>query len=248
MLLVVKPGEYIHLPKGCSHMFRKGCLEVGNLKKDDCHLELHTKLVEEAIVHDTARPHCVSVAYDWQFAGYTDAGIQREALWSWMACLRNRRNMGVKLCQEANVKRCPEAEGTKEETPPLIESKIENLGQTELALLHVAELLGGSSDQNEPRLTQLKVLRPIIASVISRQLRFIDYAEETAAVQGEVMKTSGTKPINLYGLVTVEEHVPDTKQSPKTACSIVAYNTDFECVYCGIELANCYFHCNVSQV
>jgi hypothetical protein len=128
MLLVVKPGEHMHLPKGCSHMFWKGCLEVGNLKQDDCHLELHTQLVEEAIGHDTAGCHCVSVAYDWQFAGCTNAGIQREALWSWMACLRNGRNMGVRLCQEA--------EDTKEEKLPA--RRIEYLGQTELALLHVA--------------------------------------------------------------------------------------------------------------
>jgi hypothetical protein len=241
--LILKPGEFLHIPKGCSHAFRKACKKVDDIQEKDCHFQLRKQYKDEIEKEDNDEGLCVSIAFDWLFSGYTKEGIRREALWSWMRCQQNRRNTGVDLCVEKRGK------------PTKI---INSLAQTELALLFMASTLGSSCSCDEEELMHLKALDPLIQSMIKRQLLIITYAEEKAEAQKEVgmaktkkkknkSKTEIASILTLIGFITVEENVPDTKQSPIAPGCIDPCSTDFRCKHCGIELANCCFHCNVSQ-
>jgi hypothetical protein len=232
ILLLLKPGQFLHIPKGCSHMFRKASGNVNELQELDCHRPIRCQFQDAIKNEDNAEGLCVSIAFDWVFSGHTKEGIQRETMWSLMTIIRNRRNTGANLC--------------KEKTPLRLAKTVQSLAQTELALLCLA-------DQLSSQKPQFLALAPIIISVIRRQLAIIDYAEATAAAQIEVAAAKEAKKLKdplggLVGLITMEKNVPDTKHSSSTLGVIDAYTPDFECGYCQLELANCYFHCNVSRV
>jgi len=64
-VIILKPGQHIHIGKGRAHMFRK--LTFEKLPEHDCHAKLRAELCKELI--DTKKlkqaPLCVSVAFDW---------------------------------------------------------------------------------------------------------------------------------------------------------------------------------------
>jgi hypothetical protein len=99
-----------------------------------------------------------------------------------------------------------------------------------------------------------EALGPILVTLVKRQLEIIAFAEATEAVQKELFKsvdnTKDAKGLTKYDrlchLVTVEKNMLDTIHIPGTPGSIDVAGLDYECNYCGMELANSYFHCNVS--
>jgi len=87
-VLILKPGQHIHINKGRLHAFRK--LQVTPLPESDCHAEHRRRLVaDEGLTSD---PVCMSVAWDWLFLATSANGTNREAA----ACLEcaslNRAN------------------------------------------------------------------------------------------------------------------------------------------------------------
>jgi hypothetical protein len=230
--LILKPGELLHIPKGCYHAFRKAGSEE-QLDQADCHYTLRSQLHAEIAAEVNQEKLCVSVAYDWLFSGCSPEGMRREALWSWRTCQRNRRNTGVKLCSE-------EVGGPTEH--------IKSLAQTELSLLFLASTNSGIHR------VEKEALGPILITMVKRQLESIAYAKETEALQKELFqsvdkakdKQGLTKYDRLCHLVTVEKNMPDTIHNPNTPGHIDVAGLEYECNYCGMELANSYFHCNVS--
>ena len=212
-ILVLKPGQFLHIPKGCYHVFQKAVSEVPE--------ELHA-----------------SIAFDWLHLGHTKEGMRRETVWSLIASLKNRRNTGGRLSKEENS---------------IPTKSIISLAQTELSLLFL--------ELDEPI---LEALGPIIKAVISRQLQIIRYAtlmaqaqKEVAQAQKEVAdaapkkgkkgKGKGKNWLNsTRGLVRlVEKHVDSATHH--VLGEVRPYAADFDCAYCGIELVNCYFRCDVSK-
>jgi hypothetical protein len=222
--MILKPGELLHMPKGCYHAFRKAGNHPHKLKPDDCHYKLRSLLHDEIVAGDMEDGLCVSVACDWLFSGCSPEGMRREAMWSWTTCLRNRRLTGLKLCKEA----------LKHPTVA-----IKSLAQTELALLFLASTSGGID------VVLKQALGPILVSLVKRQLQIIEHAETIEAVQKELFPNE-KKLAKISDLVTVEKNAPDTIHSPGTPGCIDVASVDYECNYCGMELANSYFHCNVS--
>jgi hypothetical protein len=183
----------------------------------------------------------VSIAFDWLYLGHTKEGMRRETVWSLTTSLKNRRNTGGRLSKEENK-----------------EANIESLAQTELSLLFL--------ELDEPI---LEALGPIIKAVISRQLQIIRYATLMAQAQKEVaehqnelanadlakLKKTKTKKVcgrgknwlnSTRGLVRlVEKHVDSVMHH--VLGEVRPYAADFDCAYCGIELVNCYFRCDVSK-
>jgi hypothetical protein len=214
-------------------MFRKASGDVNALQQNDCHRELRNQFKKEIDDEVNAEGLHVSIAFDWVNEGHTKQGIVREIMWELMTIIRNRRNTGENLAKE--YKAGPV--GT-------VAKRVRSLGQTELALLFLGNRMTAQTKK-------YSFLAPIIASVIKRQLAIIEYAEDMARLQGEaaILKEKSMKWLEtLVGLLTVEKNVPDTKQSAGVPGVIQPFAADFECVYCQIELANCYFHCNVSQI
>jgi hypothetical protein len=202
---VLKPGQFLHIPKGCYHMFRK--------------------VVPPFCQSDSPQLH-VSIAFDWLYLGHTKEGMRREIVWSLIASLKNRRITGGQLSKETN-------------SPAKM---IISLAQTELSLLFL-----------EHDAATLEALGPIIKAVISRQLQIIRYATLMAQAQKEVAQAQERKGRtkkkwlnHIIGLVRlVENDVDSTKHH--SFGEVRPYAADFECAYCGIELANCYFRCDVSK-
>ena len=89
-MLVLGPGEHLHIGKGRFHAFRK--LGPETLPEDDCHFDLrnqvHSKLQNEKV--DIADLVNFSLAWDWSFLGETPEGINREMTSTLEFALRNR--------------------------------------------------------------------------------------------------------------------------------------------------------------
>jgi hypothetical protein len=81
IILLLKPGQFLHIPKGCYHMFRK---------------------VAPPICQEDSPQLHVSIAFDWLYLGHTKEGMRREIVWSLIASLKNRRITGGQLSLETN--------------------------------------------------------------------------------------------------------------------------------------------------
>jgi hypothetical protein len=63
-VLILGPGEHIHLNKGRLHAFRKFTFDP--LHRTDCHYQLHTELCTKLRNEGMEQsPLCISIAYDW---------------------------------------------------------------------------------------------------------------------------------------------------------------------------------------
>ena len=212
IILVLKPGQFLHIPKGCSHMFRKTESEV----PDGLH---------------------VSIAFDWLYSGHTKEGMRRETMWALCTSLKNRRTNGGRLSNETAP------------TRPII-----SLAQTELCLLFL--------EHDTP---MLEALGPIIKAVINQQLKIVRYAtlmaqaqQEVAQAKAQQMRTkkkgkkvaaaaAADKCLNdtRYLVRLVEKNVDTATRH--TVDEMDPYAADYDCKYCGDELPNCYFRCDVSK-
>eukprot|EP00986_Skeletonema_menzelii_P008878 scaffold3880_cov145-Skeletonema_menzelii.AAC.2 len=75
-LLVLGPGEHIHINKLRLHIFRKVCPHE-ELSETDCFFELRKELTG-SIDRDNWDARCVSIAWDWVFSGKSSLGMARE--------------------------------------------------------------------------------------------------------------------------------------------------------------------------
>ena len=91
IVLLLGPGEHLHIGKGRFHAFRKLGAEM--LPDDDCHSDLR-KEVHSSLAMGNRSPDTllnISIAWDWSFLGYTAEGINREMTYSLERALLNRK-------------------------------------------------------------------------------------------------------------------------------------------------------------
>lgn len=89
IVLILKPGEHLHIGKGRFHAFRK--LGPETLPDDDCHSELRKEMHLALNLEELATCVNFSIAWDWSFLGCTPAGINREMTTTLEMALRNRK-------------------------------------------------------------------------------------------------------------------------------------------------------------
>ena len=76
-VFVLKPGQTLHIGKGCLHAFRK--LSSDPLDENDCHYELRNAYIaSHSSPNDINSEVCISFAWDWQKLGSTAHSIQKE--------------------------------------------------------------------------------------------------------------------------------------------------------------------------
>lgn len=92
-VILLKPGQMIHINKGRLHAFRK--MSLANLPEDDCHYQIRKDLIAEQNL--TSEVLCVSIAWDWMFRGSTARGINREVLTTLEGAILNRKRARVSL-------------------------------------------------------------------------------------------------------------------------------------------------------
>jgi hypothetical protein len=93
-VLILKPGQFIHINKGRLHAFRK--LSPTALTEGDCHAELRSNLIRTENL-GFEEQLCISVAWDWMYQGITAEGTNREIV-SILECTNlNRKHMKQSL-------------------------------------------------------------------------------------------------------------------------------------------------------
>jgi hypothetical protein len=225
-------------------MFRKAESKV--LDETDCHSLLRRE--HQHLIKDDE--FCVSIALDWSHKGRSNGGIRRETMWSLMRVLHDRRQAAAWLCKEKST-RNPKA--------PVV-----GLAQTELSLLFVDTDMPG-----------LGALGPIIKAVITEQLEIIRRATLMAKAQEEVAarrstrraeerknKKSKSKKVDEKKQIEDEKkqskdhEMKDLVQLADDGVDAMFHHVpgrmnpcafDFDCAHCGVEIANCYFRCMVSE-
>lgn len=75
-LLVLGPGDHIHINKQSLHIFRK-CSLYEDLSEDDCFFELRNE-TKRNVPSAEWNDRCVSTAWDWVFMGGSSLGMARE--------------------------------------------------------------------------------------------------------------------------------------------------------------------------
>lgn len=91
IVLILGPGEHLHIGKGRFHAFRK--LGAETLPDDDCHSDLRRKVHSTLGMDKNAFASLVnfSIAWDWSFLGWTPEGINREMAATLECALRHRK-------------------------------------------------------------------------------------------------------------------------------------------------------------
>lgn len=114
VVLVLEPGEHLHIGKGRFHAFRK--LSSETLANIDCHSDLREETLRKLRMEGIDFGSIVnfSIAWDWSFLGWTAEGINREMVAALEYALRNRnvlqpkQSLAIpKLCL---LKRCMQSE------------------------------------------------------------------------------------------------------------------------------------------
>jgi hypothetical protein len=76
-ILILKPGQIIHINKGRLHCFRKLSSEI--LDETDAHVDLRQDLIKETKeLGPWCDKLCLSIAWDWVFHGVSEIGVKTE--------------------------------------------------------------------------------------------------------------------------------------------------------------------------
>lgn len=97
VVLILRPGDHIHINKGRLHAFRK--IHFSNvLDPEDCHFQMRQSLkqqLEKKKNGETLNNICISIAWDWIYKGFTSIGITRE-----LSTIVNTHNIMAKYNRE----------------------------------------------------------------------------------------------------------------------------------------------------
>jgi hypothetical protein len=88
-VLILKPGQLLHINKGRLHAFRK--MSCSPLDHGDCHYKLRNQVIEKNGI--TTEQLCTSVAWDWMFLGVSRDGVNGEVM-STLECVQLLHNEG----------------------------------------------------------------------------------------------------------------------------------------------------------
>jgi hypothetical protein len=174
VVLVLGPGEHLHIGKGRFHAFRKLGLEA--LAKDDCHSHLRNEVLRKKKARSKRgtiefnNMVNLSIAWDWSFIGYTAEGINREMTSSLESAFRNRnfvppkQSLGIpKLCL---LKQCAHSESHlsagKPENPQFHCNLLQGLLPTlEFVIRHEMCVVAEAFPQKLPNTSENRALFPL---------------------------------------------------------------------------------------
>jgi hypothetical protein len=218
-VLVLGPGQLLHINKGRIHAFRKQTTDI--LPTSDCHAELRAKSLP------SRDDLCVSVAWDWQYRGVTSEGINREIAASLECAAYNRANKKRSLAIPETallqiVRTLPSPNASKR---PLA-------GNSYLCAL--SRTADPKNQRFEP--SRQDILRGILPS-----LRFIvnqhgKLEQDAKSFNAENREVHGPR------IIWSKKSRPNSSQNPE-AVTVEPFGNDFFCRLCFCELSNLYFHC-----
>lgn len=195
------------------HAFRK--LGTEALPPEDCHYSARTDLVKEKGFEGLA-PLAVSIAWDWQFRGITAEGIHREttSMLESQYLVESRQLMSLATTRAALLAMA------KHISPDDSEDDLE------------ATLFPFSSNDGDTDLEKAiaKGIAPAIKHIIRLELDVVGKVERTA---------TNSLPVKGGCMVNDES---DQQRDPESY-RIDPDGASYVCRFCGVELANLYFHC-----
>mmetsp|Transcript_2478 Transcript_2478/g.3628 ORF Transcript_2478/g.3628 Transcript_2478/m.3628 type:complete len:969 (-) Transcript_2478:1192-4098(-) len=226
-VLILKPGQLIHINKGRLHAFRK--MSTAPLPDDDCHRALREKLIKERNI--VGEQLCISIAWDWMFLGVTARGVNREVLTVLEAAILNRKNGKMSLAiPEMSLLQMAKflPERKDEELPTDVNNMIGFLNN---------DLKEVKSRKVSNMIDIYSGILPGLQHVVLDHVDAIDSALEVQCQQVEC------EVIGKGEKVTIAER-PNTHENPDTSAVDPYGNDDFFCKICNKELSNVYFSCD----
>jgi hypothetical protein len=215
IVLILGPGELLHIGKGRFHAFRK--LSAESLGVDDCHFdlrnELHVKLRDSGEIIEQLLN--VSLAWDWSYAGVTPEGINREMASTLEFALRNRN-----LSQPKQSLAIPKMS--------LIATCNDAISYLEKADTTSFDITIGKVDKAKKKenYDMLKGLFPALAFVLRMEQEVYDLAV-----------TAGRDIFH-------RDFWPNSWENSLAFPLDPFGNSDYFCKICYQELPNSYLHCN----
>jgi hypothetical protein len=215
IVLILGPGELLHIGKGRFHAFRK--LSAESLGVDDCHFdlrnEIHAKLRGNGEVVEQLLN--VSLAWDWSYAGVTPEGINREMASTLEFALRNRNRSQPK--QSLAIPKMS-----------LIATCNEAISYLESADTTLFDITIGKVDEAKKKenYDTLKGLYPTLDFVIRMEQEVYDLAV-----------TAGRDIFH-------RDFWPNSWENSLAFPLDPFGNSDYFCKICYQELPNAYMHCN----
>lgn len=215
-VLILKPGQLIHINKGRLHAFRK--MATAPLPEGDCHKAQREQVVKERQL--SGEELCISIAWDWMYRGCTDRGINREVLTVIEASILNRKRGRQSLAiPELSLLKMGQAHAPAYSSLKL-GGIISNLR---------CHPVGGADDENK---TICRGILPALRYVIQDHL----------ATMGSVSHEK-SQSMERGERVSLAER-PNANENPAVFAVDPYGNSDFLCKLCSKELSNVYFHCD----
>jgi hypothetical protein len=191
--------------------------------KSDCHSNLRQRTVaDDSIVNEVV---CVSIAWDWQFLGYTSKGIEEEMSVS-LETAQINSTKGLQSLGIAEVCLIYLAKHYLSQ----YEAVINNVEQTSFIFDPVENSAEFESDTQLKRTRALTVLKGILPS-LSKMVQSHDNILRQLDKSG-----------NQYSIRKQPIANEDRESVP-----IDPFGNDYYCKVCQIELSNMYMHCNACE-
>jgi len=223
-VVIIKPGQLIHINKGRLHAFRK--MSPSPLPSHDCHEALREELIKERNI--TGEELCISVAWDWMFKGVTSAGINREVLSVLEASILNRKRgkMSLAIPEMALLQMA-------KFTPPIkAVDSVHHMGVSGMVgfIKNGQDIAKGIDARitNEACLGILPGLRHVVKEHVNTM---------------EIASREACQSLLRGKRVTISKR-PNTHENPSSFPVDPYGNNDFFCKLCNQELSNVYFHCD----
>lgn len=225
-VFILKPGQFVHINKGCLHAFRK--MASCDLPPDDCHFLTRREMIQTNNLKDLD-DLCISIAWDLMYKGFTAQGINNELVSCLTSARINRDNFKMSLAiPETCLLHMAQTFVSKYEQEILPLSLIRKDYNDLLAL----DIVRKTSIREEP--SSLEVLKGILPSLRFIVLKHKKLVEDTVEI-------SNYNEIHKDKVSFCEK--PNTWENPDI-CSLDPYGSDFFCKICYQELSNVYMHCD----
>jgi hypothetical protein len=220
-VLILKPGDLIHINKGRLHAFRK--LSSSKLPDSDCHAIQRKILVEETGLNHNKETMCISVAWDWMNRGVTASGISREICTVLEGSIRNRKSLVISLA-------IPELSLLQMAT--FLPGEAMQTRHDESFLLQLP-----SKKKQKDKPCFYAPPTQVVCQGILPGLQYLANEHKNALGEGPNDSLEKGERLSIAKF-------PDAQENP-AVCPLDPYgNSDFHCKLCRRELSNVYFHCD----
>jgi len=212
-VLILKPGQFIHINKGRLHAFRK--LSPTALTEGDCHAELRSNLIRTENL-GLEEQLCISVAWDWMYQGITAEGTNREIV-------------SILECTNLNRKHMKQSLAIPETCILLMAQDLLKRPASSDDHTTMLPFLKPEPSLPDDKLNRLRGLFPSLQHVVGLHEQAIH------CIEGKMETKTWDQELEIV-------RVPNTWQNPNL-CTVDPYGNDFFCKLCSAELSNVYMHC-----